>query len=72
MDQNIMLLGDAARHLGVKCYRIEYALKTGLVPEPLLRIAGKRIFQSEDIARLSAHFGRKDGLDEGRIDGSAN
>ena len=52
-----LLLKDVARLLKVKPYTITYALTTGLVEEPKLRIANKRIFQAEDVARLAAHFG---------------
>jgi hypothetical protein len=52
-----LLLKDVARLLKVKPYQITYALTTGLVEEPELRIANKRIFQAEDVARLAAHFG---------------
>ena len=52
-----LLLKDVARLLKVKPYQITYALTTGLVEEPKLRIANKRIFDAEDVARLAAHFG---------------
>lgn len=52
-----MLLKDVARLLKVKPYRVTYALTTGLVPEPTLRITNKRIFQEEDVRRLADHFG---------------
>ena len=43
--------------LGVKPYRVTYALTTGLVPEPRNRIANKRLFDSADVARLADYFG---------------
>jgi len=52
-----LLLKDVARLLKLKPYQITYALTTGLVDEPKLRIANKRIFQAEDVGRLAAHFG---------------
>jgi hypothetical protein len=51
------LLGEAARLLKRKPYQIQYALTTGLVEEPTLRIGGKRVFQREDLHRLATHFG---------------
>jgi DNA-binding transcriptional MerR regulator len=73
MNQQNLLLTETARLLGVRPYQITYALSVGLVAEPELRIANKRIFQEADIARLSAHFGRKDGLtrSDGRADAHA-
>jgi DNA-binding transcriptional MerR regulator len=57
VNENYYLLKDVAKVLGVKPYRVGYALATGLVPEPETRIANKRIFDDEDIRRLAAHFG---------------
>jgi DNA-binding transcriptional MerR regulator len=56
MTKKHFLLKDVARRLGIKPYRVVYALTTGLVAEPQLRISNKRIFQAEDIDRLAAHF----------------
>jgi len=50
-------LKDVAKLLKLKPYKIVYALTTGLVEEPKLRIANKRIFQEDDVQRLAAHFG---------------
>ena len=57
MTNEHLLLGDVARLLGVKPYRVTYALATGLVPEPRTRIANKRLFDSADVARLADYFG---------------
>lgn len=57
MSQNNLLLHDVAQLLGVKPYRINYALMAGLIPEPKLRIANKRIFQRRDVAKVAKHFG---------------
>ena len=51
------LLGEVAKRLGVKPYQVSYVLTVGLVQEPKLRIANKRIFCDADVARLAAHFG---------------
>lgn len=56
MRKKHFLLKDVARQLRVKPYRVVYALTTGLVPEPALRIANKRIYQEDDIARLREYF----------------
>ena len=39
-----MSLKDIAALLDVKAYRVEYLLAHGLVPEPKLRISGRRVF----------------------------
>ena len=47
--------GEAARLLGIKPYRIEYALATGQIPEPPNRMCGKRVWQ--ELETLAQHFG---------------
>jgi hypothetical protein len=49
-------LKDVSRMLHVKPYRITYALSTGLVAEPALRVHNKRVFRSKDVERLATHF----------------
>ena len=58
MEQQ-MSLKDVAALLGVKAYRVEYLLCHGLVPEPRLRISGRRVFGPEDVAAIKAHFESK-------------
>jgi len=50
-------LQDVARLLGVKAYRVNYAIVNGLVAGPRLRVSNRRVFQVEDIQRLALHFG---------------
>jgi hypothetical protein len=67
-----LLLNEVAKLLKLKPYKIVYALTTGLVEEPGLRIANKRIFQQEDVEKLAAHFGvalktqKQEGGNDGR------
>ena len=56
MDTQYLLLNDVARTLGLKAHQIAYALSTGQVAEPALRVANKRVFGEEDVQRLAAHF----------------
>lgn len=58
MEQQ-MSLRDVAALMNCKAYRIEYLLCHGLVPEPKLRISGRRVFGPEDLANLRAHFESK-------------
>ena len=57
MDQ--MSLKDVAALLNVKAYRVEYLLAHGLVPEPQLRISGRRVFSASDLEALRKHFTTK-------------
>ncbi len=61
MNKKLMTLGEVAKVLGVKPHRITYALSNGLVEEPALRIANKRVFQADDVNRLAQHFSEAEG-----------
>ncbi len=54
-----MSLKDVAHALGVKAYRVEYLLAHGLVPEPQLRVSGRRVFSQSDLETLRKHFSSK-------------
>ncbi len=55
------LLGEVARLVStdavtVRPHQIAYALANRLVPEPALRIGGKRVFLADDIEMVRAYF----------------
>ena len=54
-----MSLKDVARLLGVKAYRVEYLLAHGHVPEPQLRISGRRVFSASDLEVIRKHLSSK-------------
>ena len=47
---------EVARLLGVKAYRVQYAIVHENVPEPQRRFGGRRVFEPEDVKRLAEHF----------------
>jgi len=51
------LLGEVARLLKLKPYRISYAISMGLIPDAKLRISNKRVFTFEEIEKMAVHFG---------------
>jgi hypothetical protein len=51
---NLSLLGDVARLLACKPYRVVYLLSSGKVAEPALRLGNRRVFTKDDIARIAA------------------
>ena len=57
MNDENLLLTEVARRIGIKAYRINYALACGLVAEPM-RIGNRRVFQSADVQRLTEHFNK--------------
>ncbi len=56
MHRDLFLLKDVSRILGVRPHRVNYAITSGGVTEPELRIGNRRIFQAEDISRLKRYF----------------
>lgn len=48
---------DVARLLGVPEHRLVYAFRAGKLKEPEYRVAGKRIFNKDEIRRVAAYFG---------------
>jgi hypothetical protein len=53
MQPELYSLSGVADLLAVKPHRILYLLSTRAVPEPQLRVAGKRLWTLEEIAVLS-------------------
>lgn len=53
MNNELYSLRDVARILRCQPYQIVYLITTGQVPEPRLRIGGKRIFTFADMARIA-------------------
>lgn len=53
MNTELYALGNVAKILSTKPHRILYALSTGAVKEPRLRVAGKRVWTAEEVAALA-------------------
>jgi hypothetical protein len=49
-------LGEVARILNRKPAQVVYPLVTRKVQEPEVRVAGKRLFRTEDVERLGRYF----------------
>ena len=47
------LLSDVARLMRKRPHQITYAITSGLLPEPELRMGGRRVFQKQDIERIA-------------------
>lgn len=56
-------LREAAQLIGVRPWKITYALGAGYISEPP-RVANKRAFDAEAIERLKAYFGPEREADE--------
>ena len=55
--KKLFLLSEVAGVLRKKPWHVVYAITSGAVSEPKLRIGNKRIFVDQDIRRLASHFG---------------
>lgn len=53
MQQELFSLGDVAELLRAKPHRIFYLLSVGAVPEPRLRVGGKRLWTLEEIVPIA-------------------
>jgi hypothetical protein len=59
MKQQQMILNEVAKLVGVQPYRITYGISTGKLPEPKLRIVGKRIFSTKEVEQVRKYFESK-------------
>jgi hypothetical protein len=54
--KTLFVLGDVAKLLGTKPYKITYAMTSGQVPEPEMRLGHQRVFTTEDVTRIARHL----------------
>lgn len=54
--QQYYTLGDVVRILGLKPHVVTYAITSGHLPEPSVRVGNKRIFTTDDVERMALHF----------------
>ena len=52
-----MGLTEVSQILGVRPFRVQYAINQKWVPEPRLRIGNHRIYEPVDLLRLAEYFG---------------
>jgi DNA-binding transcriptional MerR regulator len=58
MAQQLYLMSDVSRMLGVPAHRIAYLFTTRKVPEPPLRLGNRRVFGLADVRRVAQALGR--------------
>jgi len=56
MNKEYHSIADCSRLLGVAEHKINYAHRNGKVPEPKLRVAGKRIYNATELKGLARYF----------------
>lgn len=56
MKQTQFILNEVAKIVGVKAHVIAYAISSHTLPEPKLRIAGKRVFSAKEVENIKTYF----------------
>ena len=56
MPQTQFILSEVAKIATVKSHVVAYAISSGHLPEPCLRIAGKRIFSTKEVEAIKKYF----------------
>lgn len=59
MPKNLFSIAEVSRRLSIPEYKINYAHRTRRLADSSFRIAGKRIYTSEDLDRIAEYFGVK-------------
>jgi DNA-binding transcriptional MerR regulator len=58
MNKHLFPLSAAAQQLGVPTHRIQYLITTQKVPEPRVKIAGRRLFSATEIKAIAKQLGQ--------------
>jgi DNA-binding transcriptional MerR regulator len=66
MTQQLFLISDVSRMLGVPAHRIAYQYMTRKLPEPSLKMGNRRVFTLADVQKVAKALGRNIGDTEAR------
>jgi len=58
MTQQLFLISDVSRMLGVPAHRIAYQFMTRKLTEPALKLGNRRLFTLYDVQRVAKALGR--------------
>jgi hypothetical protein len=58
VTQQLYLISDVSRMLGVPAHRIAYQYMTRKLPEPALKLGNRRVFTLADVQRFAKALGR--------------
>jgi hypothetical protein len=64
MKQTQFILNEVAKIVGVKAHVIAYAISSQTLPEPKLRIAGKRVFSAKEVDNIKTYFNNRNKKDD--------
>jgi len=60
MSERLYSTGDVARRLGIQRYQLEYLVETQQIPEPAVRVAGKRVWNEAEVQEAAKFLERKE------------
>jgi DNA-binding transcriptional MerR regulator len=59
MPKELFLLREAAKRIGVRPHQLDYAILSGFIPQPALRLGTMRVFTESDVKNAKRHFASK-------------
>ncbi len=59
MPKELFLLREAAKRIGVRPHQLDYAILSGFIPQPALRLGTMRVFTETDVKNAKRHFESK-------------
>jgi len=59
MPKELFLLREAAKRIGVRPHQLDYAILSGFIPQPALRLGTMRVFTETDVKNAKQHFANK-------------
>lgn len=60
MPKELFLLREAAKRIGVRPHQLDYAILSGFIPQPALRLGTMRVFTETDVKNAKRHFANKE------------
>lgn len=64
---HIYSIGEVGRMLGVRPYRISYAIDTGQLPEAPFHFLHKRCFTEADVQGIARYFGVENDIEDAAL-----
>lgn len=59
MPKELFLLREAAKRIGVRPHQLDYAVLSGFIPQPQLRLGTMRVWTEGDLKTAKRYFTNK-------------
>jgi hypothetical protein len=59
MPKELLLLREAAKRIGVRPHQLDYAVLSGFIPQPALRLGTMRVWTEGDLKTAKRYFASK-------------